>query len=174
MTAVVDAYGKQLYRACRGLGLDHHSSEEAVQSTFLTLLESAGDFQGRSSLRTWLFGILYNKVREGWREARRASEQDPIDEVVESRFDVSGRWAQPPEDIENRIAASEFQAFLKQCLELLPALQQSAFHLREIEEMTTDEICKILEISNTHFGVILHRARHRLRECLESKGLRRA
>lgn len=174
VTAVVQSYGRQLYRATRGMGLDHDSAEEVVQSTFLTLLESAGHFEGRSTLRTWVFGILYNKVKECWRELRRAAEQDPIDEVVEARFDSSGRWLQPPEDVDKRIEASEFRKFLEACLDSLPVLHQSVFHLREVEEMSREEICKILEISDTHLGVILHRARHRLRECLESKGVRRA
>lgn len=173
MTALVHAYAKQLYRTGRGLGLDHDSTEEAVQSTFLTLLESAERFEGRSSTRTWLFGIFLNKVREHWKEIRRAGEQEAIDEVIESRFDTKGRWLQPPEDIEARIAASEFRVFLNACLEALPPLQRSAFHLREVEEMSTEEICKILEVSTTHCGVVLHRARHRLRECLEAKGIRR-
>lgn len=174
VSAVVRAYGRQLYRAARGAGLDQDSAEEVVQSTFLTLLESAGRFEGRSSARTWLFGILYNKLREHRRIQLRAEELDPIDEVIESRFDGTGSWLKPPADIEQAIAESEFRGYLEDCLKSVPPLQRSVFHLREMEEMSTEEICKILQITGTHFAVCLHRARHRLRECLESKGVRRS
>ena len=169
ISALVRAYSRELYRAARGAGLAHDTAEDVVQSTLVVLLESVDRFEGRSAVRTWLFGILYNKIREQRRDLLRVAEQDPIDEVIESRFKTNGMWLRPPKDIEKGIAESEFRAHLQECLEALPSLHRSVFHLREIEEMSTEDIGNILEISITNSAVALHRARHKLRECLESK-----
>ncbi len=128
---------------------------------------------GRSQIRTFLFGIFYNKVSEHLREKHRAEENDPIDEVMESKFDLKGRWRQPPLDIENQVFGHEAREMIRECLEAIPRTQRIAFYLREIDEMKTTEICKKLAISTTNLGILLFRARNRLRECLEKKGLRR-
>jgi len=97
---------------------------------------------------------------------------DPIDEIMESRFDAKERWRQPPIDIEKGVFG-EVRQTVRQCLETVPRPQRIAFYLREVEELTTQEICKKLAISTTNLGILLFRARNRLRECLEKKGLRR-
>lgn len=92
---------------------------------------------------------------------------------MESRFDHRGRWRQPPLDIEGQLAGQEARRIVHDCLETLPAGQRTAFYLREIEEMTTAEICKNMAVSATNLGVLLFRARNRLRECVEKKGLKK-
>lgn len=170
--AVVDEYLPQLLRAGRGMGFSADESRDLAQSAFLALMESIARFEGRSHLRTFLFGIFYNKVSALLRQKYRAEEHDPIDEVMESRFDSSGNWRQPPADIEQKVFSREIREGIRDCMETIPQAQRAAFYLREVEGMKTGEICKKMAISATNLGVILFRARNRLRECLERKGLK--
>ncbi len=171
--AVVDAYLPQLLRAGRGMGFSPEAAEDLAQSSFLALIQSVDRFEGRSHIRTFLFGIFYNKVNEYLREKIKVESHDPIDEVIESRFDQAGRWRQPPGDIEREVYGLEIGRSIQDCLGELPESQRIIFYLREVEEMSTQEICKKMGLSKTNVGVILFRARNRLRECLESKGLRK-
>lgn len=174
LAELVDAFLPQLLRTGRGMGFSAEESEDLAQSVFTALLENLERFEGRSHIRTYVFGIFHNKVSAHWREKQKAQEQDPIDEVMESKFDPQGRWRQPPLDIETLLYAQEVRSILQACLEALPQSQRIAYYLREIDEIKSPEICKKMGISRTNLGVLLFRARNRLRECLEKKGVRRS
>lgn len=167
--AVFDAYVEHIFRAARGAGLDPAAAEDLTQNVFTTFIETLPRFEGRSTVRTWLFGILYRKIKESRRNAAR-QDVDDIDVVFESRFDASGSWVRPPATPEDSLDRAETRAALADCLEGVPDRQAAAFRLREVEGFSTGEICKILEATVTNVGVMLHRARNRLRECLEKKG----
>lgn len=79
--------------------MSEEGAEDLVQDVFTTFLATLDRFEGKSQLRTWLFGILHNKIRERRREAWRDEQQDPIDGVFESHFDTRGNWIRPPEDV---------------------------------------------------------------------------
>ena len=166
-------YLRQIFRAARGAGLDTPRAEDVVQSTFTTLIETAPRFEGRSHIRTWLFGILYRKIAETRRDITKEQGTDDIDEVIESRFKPNGAWLRPPRPIEAEIEAGEIRKAIATCLEDVLTSQRMAFVLREVEGFSTEEICKILEVTRTNFGVLIYRARNRLRECLEAKGMKR-
>ena len=172
ISEVVRAYLPQILRAAAGAGLEGQLAEDVAQSTFLTFLETAHRFEGRSRVRTWLFGILYRKTAEARRKAGREQATEDLDAIFEQRFDANGSWIQPPRPVDSELYASEVRREIDGCLETVPARQRMAFVLREVEELGTEEICKILDVTRTNLGVILHRARTRLRECLEAKGLR--
>ncbi|HLI29643.1 MAG TPA: sigma factor-like helix-turn-helix DNA-binding protein, partial [Terriglobia bacterium] len=93
--------------------------------------------------------------------------------VLESRFNRRGFWRQPPVDIERRIFSEEAASIIRDCLGKVPETQRMAFVMREVEEMDSKEICKTMGISSTNLGVLLFRARNRLRECVERKGLKK-
>ncbi len=169
LAAVVDAYLDQVVRAARGAGLNQHQAEEVAQDTFATFIETAPRFEGRSHVRTWIFGIFYRKLQEARRGFSKDRRMDDIDEVFESRFDEAKSWSRPPRGPEEEFFAKEAHREIGDCLEGLPVRQRMAFVFREIEDVTTEEICKILGVSATNTGVMLFRARNRLRECLESK-----
>lgn len=173
LEAVVHAYLPQVTRAARGAGLDPHQADDVAQATFLTFLETASRFEGRSHVRTWLFGILYRKIAESRRRTGRDRRMDDIDAVFESRFDDQGSWSRPPRPVDGPLHDAEVRALIEKCLEEAPLPQRLAFVLREAEGLETEEICKILDVTRTNLGVLLHRVRNRLRECLEAKGLRR-
>ena len=167
---VVHKYLPQILRAALGAGLDRTVAEDVTQSTFATFIESAHRFEGRSHVRTWIFGILYKKISEMRRKLKRDRETDDIDEVFEQRFTSGGFWTRPPKPVDAGVFEQEVRKGIDDCLEEVPSKQKMAFVLREIEEMDSDEICNILEVTRTNLGVLLHRVRNRLRECLESKG----
>jgi len=170
LAQAVSDHARALFRAARGLGFTEPEAEDLVQEVFTTFLESLDRFEGRSQLRTWLFGILHRKAMEHRRASAVDERTDPIDEVFESRFDERGKWSRPPADLERLFLSKEVGQVIRGCMDGLTANQREAFMLREVEGLETGEICKILEVSDTNFGVLIHRARARLRECLEAKG----
>lgn len=171
LEAVIHEYLPQVVRAARGAGLTKQEAEDVAQSTFITFLEKADTFEGRSHVRTWLFGILFHKIMEVRRLLERERQVDDIDEVMESRFDANGSWRTPPRSAETEVYGREVRERTAECLEAAPPKQRMAFVFREVEGLTTSEICKILEVTGTNLGVMLYRVRNRLRECLESKGV---
>ncbi len=170
--AVIRAYLPQVVRAARGAGLSADAAEDVAQAAFLTFLNVVKRFEGRSHVRTFLFGILYKKVAETRRQQARERRSDSIDDVMERRFRPDGHWHTPPRPIDERFDDGEVRQQIDGCLEGLSLNQRMAFVLRESEELTTEEICKILDVSRTNLGVLLYRARNRLRECLEARGVR--
>ena len=168
---VVRRYLPQILRAAGGAGLARQLAEDVAQDTFVTFIETAARFEGRSHVRTWLFGILYKKIAAARRNLGRDDEMDDIEEVFEQRFDDAGSWTRPPLPVDAEAYAAEVRQGIDGCLDRVPTNQRMAFVLREIEGMDTQEICKILEVTRTNLGVLLHRVRNRLRECLEAKGI---
>ena len=168
---VVRRYLPQILRAAGGAGFAPQLAEDVAQDTFVTFIETAPRFEGRSHVRTWLFGILYKKIAAARRNLGRDNEMDDIEEVFEQRFDNAGSWTRPPLPVDAEVYGAEVRQGIDGCLGRVPTNQRMAFVLREIEGMDTQEICKILEVTRTNLGVLLHRARNRLRECLEAKGI---
>ncbi len=169
---VVHKYLRQILRTAHVAGLDPQHAEDVTQATFATFIERAEQFEGRSHVRTWLFGILYKKIAQARRELQREVQMDEIDEVVEQRFNPDGSWVRPPQPVDVQLYHTEVSKLIEDCLEVVPTQQRMAFILREVEGFGTDEICKILEVTRTNVGVLLYRVRNRLRECLEAKGVR--
>jgi RNA polymerase sigma-70 factor (ECF subfamily) len=159
-----------LLRGARAAGLSHEAAEDAVQATFLTFFRRCHEFDGRARVGTWLYGILIRKVAEARRGLVREDAAEDIDAIVESRFDTSGRWVRPPRGPEADLTRKETMRHLAECLEGLSDRQRLAFALRELNEQSPEEVCKVLEVSRNNLGVLIFRARNRLRECLEQKG----
>lgn len=176
--AWVERYGDYLYRFTLIRVRDPNLAEELVQETLVAALQARERFAGTSSERSWLTGILKHKIVDHFR--RRSREQpvediEPWTDALREPFDDAGHWRMlegvgPTEwgqDASQAVQQKEFQDVLQQCLAKLPARIAAAFTLREIEELKTREICKILAISPTNLWVMLHRARIQLRQCLE-------
>ncbi len=167
---VVRTYLGQILRAARGAGLSPQEAEEVTQATFTTFVEKAGRFEGRSRVRTWLFGILNKKIAEARRQLGRSRQMDQIGDI-EERFNDKGGWMRPPQALDMQLYGKEIRKLIEGCLEAVPTKQRMAFFLWEVEDLQTQEICKILEVTRTNLGVLLFRVRNRLRECLEAKGV---
>ncbi len=171
LAQVVHAYLPQVLRTARGAGFSAQEAEEVAQETFKTFVETADRFEGRSHVRTWIFGILLRKLQEARRRFGRDGDFEPLDEVFESRFTADGRWARPPRRADAELDRKELGRQIQDCLDAASVQQRSAFLLREVEGLETDEICNILGVSRTNLGVMLHRLRNRARECLEARGI---
>lgn len=149
-------------------------AEDAVSETLLAALEKPQAFAGQSQLKTWLIGILKHKlidqIRRNSREiSSSTSEEDGID-LDELLFKPDGHWREMPQDWgdpEQALRQLEFMKVLEACVDHLPGQQGRLFMMREWLELESDEICKVLAISPTNLWVMLHRARLRLRECLQ-------
>ena len=151
------------------MGFGREEAEDLVQEVFLTFLETLDRFEGRSRTRTWLFGILHRKALERRRSQSRERQKDPIDEVMESRFDSRGNWVRPPVDLQRLIESRELGEAIKDCMGDLTVPQREVFVLRDMQDLESEEICKILGVTRTNMFVLIYRARGRLRECLEKK-----
>jgi RNA polymerase sigma-70 factor (ECF subfamily) len=168
---VVKAYLGQIQRAARGAGLTASEADDVAQATCTTFIETADRFEGRSHVRTWLFGILYKTIAGRRRERDKERRVDDIDETFETRFDSSGSWSNPPRGGYEVVWSQQVADKTAECLDEAPDKQRMAFVLREVHGLSSEEICNALEVSRTNLGVMLHRLRHRLRDCLESKGV---
>jgi len=169
---LIRKYSGGLLRGALSLGFKGNQADDLVQDVWTTFFEILPTFEGRSLITTFLFGILINKAREQRRENSRMELHDPIDNVMEDRFDTNGSWAKPPMNPEQLLGVTQSLEMIYDCIEKLPSTQRAAFCLWEIEENETSEICKILEVTVTNLGVLLYRAKNRLRECIEKKALR--
>ena len=172
----VEKHGDYLYRFALSRLRDSKTAEDVLQETFLAALESRHRFEGRSSERNWLAGILKHKILDHFRRAGREVKLDDRDEPADMAaewFDEDGHWKldenSPAEwgDPDRTLEQSQFWEALGRCLGELPSRTARAFTLREIEEEETGAICKDLNITPTNLWVILHRARMHLRRCLE-------
>lgn len=149
------------------IGLSRADAEEVVQETFVAFLSGLDRFEGRSSLRTYLFGILYHKASNLRAKARREEGSDDIEAVVAARFDEAGMWSRPPRGPEAAALDAETRSWVEKCAEGLPDAQRAAFFLKEVEGETSESVCNVLGVNPTNLRVMLHRARLKLRECLE-------
>lgn len=141
-------------------------AEELVCQTWHTFFEKIDVFEGRSEIRTYLGGILINKIRESRRATdRMVSEEDP-DVIMSNAFTPDGWWKQDPEDPQALFDHKEVGSLIQKCLQGLSPDQREAFTLKEQEEKETSEICNILGISGTNLGVLLFRAKEKLRKCM--------
>jgi len=170
------AHRAYLLRVARLSLRDADLAEDVVQETLVAALAGRDRFSGRSSVRTWLTGILKHKIIDAIRQKQRrpivaadfAEEADL--EAFDPLFTDNGAWEAPPADWgdpENALARHEFMEVLTRCLERLPPTTARVFMMREIHELESDEICKELTITANNLWVILYRARMALRQCLE-------
>ena len=151
-------------------------AEDAVSETILAALAKPLAFEARSQLKTWLVGILKHKIIDSMRQRQRevtldsGSEDDNADPLEHIAFKTDGHFAEKPADWgnpEQDLKSRQFMAVMDACTQKLPPVQGRLFLMREWLEMSSEEICKELALTPTNLYVQLHRARLRLRECLE-------
>ena len=152
-------------------------AEDVVQETLLAAMQGADRFAGKSSVRTWLIGILKFKIIDQIRQSSRERPSDSENEDdarndFDALFDEDGRHVEKPSDWGNpeaTLSQNQFFAVLERCMERLPKNTARVFAMREIMGFENAEICKELDISTTNCGVLLYRARMALRLCLDQR-----
>lgn len=165
-----------LMRVARLQLRDTALAEDVVQDTLAAALTAKDGFTGKSSVKTWLTGILKHKIVDAIRQKQRQpiavasfEEETNLDDF-EPLFKDNGAWEAPPSDWgdpQNALSRREFMGIMELCLEKLPPNTARVFVMREVLELETDEICKELAITANNLWVILYRARMALRQCLE-------
>ncbi|MBI1195812.1 MAG: sigma-70 family RNA polymerase sigma factor [Gammaproteobacteria bacterium] len=149
-------------------------AEDLVQETFLAALKARKTFEGQSSERTWLTGILKHKIIDHLRRAHRNVQTDDIEKSADMNaepFDDRGHWNVSIDNWKDPSASlqqEEFWTALSRCISALPEHLADLFTLREIEEMDSDEVCETLGISTrNNMWVMLSRTRMKLRDCMD-------
>jgi RNA polymerase sigma-70 factor, ECF subfamily len=170
---LVDRYQRSMLRLARSMVSSQAVAEEAVQDTWMGVVRGIERFEGRSSLKTWLFRILANRARSAGSVERHHTPIEAIHAVDPLRFDAQGQWADPLdrwiEQSEDRLDAAAWEPILRSGLDDLPPRQREVVVLRDIEGLSSGEVCGVLGISNGNQRILLHRGRTRLREILEAE-----
>jgi RNA polymerase sigma-70 factor (ECF subfamily) len=183
---LVDRYAPAMQKIARAYVRDDATAEDVVQEAWLGVLRGLANFEGRSSLRSWIFTIVVNRAKtRGVREARsvpfsalaleEASRDDPS--VAADRFagpgeewprhwrDEPAPWGDRPEE---RLMSRELRERIDRAIEALPPAQRTVVLLRDIAGKPTAQVCNDLGLSETNVRVLLHRARAKIRRTLDS------
>ena len=185
ISRLVERWSPTMFRLARSFVDSPQSAEDVVQEAWLGMLSGLARFEGRSSLRTWIFGILIHKAKDrGVRERRHFTfsdfdsfDDDNADAVDPARFhtsgDAAGAWAFPPQPWDERtpeklLASKQAFAALNQALDALPASLREVLVLKDVEGLDSKDICALLKITETNLYVRLHRARERVRLAVEA------
>src|SRR3954469_6826804 len=178
---LIDAYGATMLRVAQMFVRDRGTAEEVVQETWLAVLNGIDRFEGRSSLKTWLFRILTNRAKtRGQRDGRTipfsslaGAGEDDEPAVDPDRFlgpdsAEPGAWAAPPRAWpQDRILQKETLGVIQMAIDELPGAQREVIRLRDVEGWTPMEVAEALEITDGNQRVLLHRARSKVRAALE-------
>jgi RNA polymerase sigma-70 factor (ECF subfamily) len=183
--ALVGQYHNAMIRLATMYVRDRAVAEEVVQDTWLDVLRAIHRFEGRSSLKTWIFRILTNSAKtRGQREGRTIAVnwQEGVDDepaVSPDRFlpaghpqgphhwQAAGKPAAWGDDVEEQLASAETRAHIQQLIAALPPGPREVITLRDVEGWSSGEVCNVLGISETNQRVLLHRARSKVRRALE-------
>ena len=180
---LIDRYHSALFRLALMYVATKEQAEDVVQETWIAVLNGIDRFEGRSSLKTWIFRILVNRAKtKGVRESRSVPFSSLVSELDErepsvdpARFQERGRtagaWAAPPESWEgipeDRLLSSEARARVEEAIAMLPDTQRAVITLRDLKGFTAQEACDVLGLTEANQRVLLHRARSKVRARLE-------
>lgn len=169
---LVGRYHSRIVGLARTVVVRRELAEEVAQETWIAVMRGAGQFQGRSTFRTWLFQICVNRARTtAGRELRIMPVDTDSPTVDPSRFTSTGHWSAPPGDwstsVDDRVVAAELAAEAREAVDRLPEIQRQVVTLRDIEGLTSTEVCQVLSLTAANERVLLHRGRSRVRAALE-------
>jgi len=178
--ALLQQYGPGLLRVAQMYVSSRAAAEDVVQEAWVGVLRGIDRFEGRSSLKTWLFRIVVNTAKtRGVRDARSvpfSSVEDEGGTVSPDRFlaeseRLPGHWSVPPSSWagipDERLVADETLAVVRRAIGRLPEAQRTVITLRDVDGFDADEVCNALDLTETNQRVLLHRARARVRAALE-------
>ena len=178
--AVMRMYGRGMLRVAEMYVSSRAVAEDVVQEAWVGVLRGIGRFEGRSSLKTWLYRIVANTAKtRGVRESRSVPFSSLGDDGDEGTVDADrflgsgdrfpGHWAVPPQAWapEGRLLADETLEVVERAIEKLPPAQRAVITMRDVQGFTSEEVCNALDLTETNQRVLLHRARAKVRSALE-------
>ncbi|MDE1904332.1 MAG: sigma-70 family RNA polymerase sigma factor [Alphaproteobacteria bacterium] len=168
--SLVSTYHAAMVRFARTMVSDA-GAEEVVQEAWLKIIRALPGFEGRSSLRTWLFTIVRNEAVSRLRQDARQPQTESANALAD-RYEADGEWRTPPaawsiDTPEGALASKDMREVMARTLADMPATQRAVVTLRDIEGLGFEEICNIFVISSSNARVLLHRGRQRLWQALE-------
>jgi len=169
--ALVRQYHPVMVRLAMTVVASRAVADEVVQDTWLAVVRGVDRFEGRSTIKTWLFHILFNRART---VAGRERRSNPVDaDVLAGRFDRSGEWAVAPapwtDGVDDHVAAEETAPLVRQLIDGLPDIQRQVILLRDVEGVSPVDVGMLLGLSAVNQRVLLHRARAKVRAGLEAR-----
>lgn len=171
---IVARYQSSLVRVARYYVNSEASAEDVVQDTWLGVLRGLDRFEGRSSVKTWLFHILVNRARTTGEREHRTVPVDPQHDtgLAAQRFNEGGMWRDPPtpftDAVDDALAREDLVALVHAAIARLPEPQRCVVTLRDVEGLTTSEVATLLTLTEANVRVIVHRGRTRVRADVES------
>ena len=178
--AVMRMYGRGMLRVAEMYVSSRAIAEDVVQEAWVGVLRGIGRFEGRSSLKTWLYRIVANTAKtRGVRESRSVPFSSLGDDGDEGTVDADrflgsgdrfpGHWAVPPQvwAPEGRLLADETLGVVERAIDKLPPAQRAVITMRDVQGFTSEEVCNALDLTETNQRVLLHRARAKVRRALE-------
>jgi len=173
---VVKNYHNSMHYVARSI-VGTAIADEVVQEAWVSVIKALPRFEGRSSLKTWILRIVSNSAKSRLRKESRhfsagnANDMEALN-IPDERFSENGHWASPPShwniaSPDALIAEEELNAVIRQTIDKLPEIQQAIISLRDMDGLSMEEICKILEISESNSRVLLHRARSKIWQAIE-------
>lgn len=165
---------------------DQIATENIVQDTFEAVIKGYDNFEQKSSAKTWIYGILKNKIRDFYKSKNVSNKfisldfKDTDEDSFDKYFDENGKWKndQKPQtwkydEEENLLDDTDFREIMIQCIEYLPEKWRECVKLKYLFQSKGKEICKMLEINQTNYWQILHRSKLQLRDCLDNNWFRK-
>lgn len=171
----IKKYGDYLYNFAIARVYDQATAQDLVQETFFSAVKAKNSFEGRSTEKTWLTSILKRKIIDHYRKNVRNKEDNILDnnDHFQREGILKGHWEdealpQAWEYSETQVLENtEFYKVLQGCLAHLPERMAATFSMKEIQDYSTEEVCKELDITPSNLWVLMHRAKLKLRKCLE-------
>lgn len=170
----LDDHGDVLFNFALRKVHNIHVAEDLVQETLLAAMRARQSFAGRSSVRSWLTGILKHKIVDHLRSSKRQQRlsEEALEQWANCQFSAAGKWISKPQRWRSspcQIENAELSAALDECLQRLPARSADVLLMAELQHKSTEALSTMFNASATNIGVILHRARLAMRHCLETK-----
>ncbi len=172
---LVKHHHRQMVQVARGI-IGEAQAEEVVQEAWLSIYRNLKNFEGRSSLKTWIFTIVSNgaktRLRKESRQVLMADVEGSLSGLADDLFNSAGGWSKPPPewDIDSPdqlLEESQLQECIEKTAQSLPEQQRAVFVLREIEQQDMDVVRNILNLSDSNIRVLLHRARVKLMQVID-------
>lgn len=168
--ALIQRYQQRMLRVAEMTVGSRAVAEEVTQDTWLAVVRGVERFEGRSSLKTWLFHILLNRAKSAAGRELRAGRPD---QNIDERFDKTGAWITPPEPwadrADDRVVAERLAERVQQLLPQLPDSQRQVVVLRDVEGLAADDVAALVGVSDGNQRVLLHRGRAQLRHLLSAE-----